>query len=514
VSTAPGNETSLPGTEPRLEDLHPEADFLGKIPIGYARKHLLLPCRDASGSLVLLCGNPGETEAIDEIRFMSGPVRLLHASPEEILGKIDAAYEKIQAPEREIVEGLSGEWTLDVEAAIEETRDLLESPDEAPVIKFVHSLLFRAIRERSSDIHVEPYEKDLAIRNRIDGILYPMVSAPRKWHAPVVSRIKVMAGLDIAERRLPQDGRIKIRVGGKEIDIRVSIVPTAFGERVVLRLLDRSSLVLGLEDIGLSPADLSRIERFLSRSNGILLVTGPTGSGKTTTLYAALRRLDSETKNIITIEDPIEYQIRGIGQIQVNPKIHLTFANGLRSILRQDPDIIMVGEIRDAETAEIAIQASLTGHLVLSTLHTNDSASAVTRLVDMGIEPFLVASSLSGVVAQRLVRKLCAECRTPYAPTREQWEKLGLPGSPSGVFYKAAGCVQCMNTGYLGRIGIFEILPADDQVRSLILTRSDADGIKAFATSRGMRTILSAGASKVCEGVTSAEEVLRVTQED
>ncbi|MBI5419928.1 MAG: type II secretion system ATPase GspE [Deltaproteobacteria bacterium] len=497
-----------------LGPLTPETELLGKIPIGYARKHLLLPCREAGGSVVLLSGRPGAGEAIDEVRFLLGPMRVLSAPEDTIQKMIDAAYEKIHAPEREIVEGLSGEWDLDVEATIEETRDLLESPDEAPVIKFVHSLLFRAIKERSSDIHVEPYEKELTIRNRVDGILYPMVAAPRKWHAPVVSRIKVMAGLDIAEKRLPQDGRIRIRIGGKEIDVRVSIVPTAFGERAVLRLLDRSSLVLGIEDIGLSPADLSLFERFLSRSNGIILVTGPTGSGKTTTLYGALRRLDSGTKNIITIEDPIEYQIRGIGQIQVNPKIHLTFASGLRSILRQDPDIIMVGEIRDAETAEIAIQASLTGHLVLSTLHTNDSASAVTRLVDMGIEPFLVASSLSAVIAQRLVRKLCPACRVPYTPSSAQWAKLGLHGPPAGPFHAAAGCADCMHTGYVGRAGIFEILPADDRLRGLILTRSDADGIKAFAVSRGMRTILAAGAEKVREGITSAEEVLRVTQED
>jgi general secretion pathway protein E len=497
-----------------LESLVPELELLGRIPIGYARRHLLLPCRDSGGTLVLLSGRPEAAEAIDEVRFLVGPVRVQAAPEETILRKIDSAYEKIHAPEREIVEGLGGEWDLDVEAAIEETRDLLETPDEAPVIKFVHSLLFRAIKERSSDIHVEPYEKELVVRHRVDGILYPSVTAPRKWHAPIVSRIKVMAGLDIAERRLPQDGRIKIRLGGNEIDIRVSIVPTAFGERAVLRLLDRSSLALGLGDIGMSPEDLSLFERYLSRSNGIILVTGPTGSGKTTTLYGALRRLDSGTKNIITIEDPVEYQIQGIGQIQVNPKIQLSFASGLRSILRQDPDIIMVGEIRDVETAEIAIQASLTGHLVLSTLHTNDSASAVTRLVDMGIEPFLVASSLSMVMAQRLVRKLCPACRAPYTPTAAQWKNLGLSEAPSRPFYAARGCSACLNTGYRGRVGLFEILPADDQVRALILTRSDADGIKAFAVSRGMRTILAAGAEKVCAGITSEEEVLRVTQED
>jgi general secretion pathway protein E len=494
--------------------LSAEVDLLAKIPIGYARKHLLLPCRGSDGSLVVLSGRPEATHAQDEIRFLVGPVRFVPAPEEVILKKIDAAYERSHAPEREIVEGLSGDWELDVEAAFEETRDLLESPDEGPVIKFVHSLIFRAIRERSSDIHVEPFEKELVVRNRVDGILYPMVTAPRKWHAPVVSRIKVMASLDIGERRLPQDGRIRIRLGGKEIDIRVSVVPTAFGERAVLRILDRSNLLLGLEDIGLASGELASLKRLLGRSNGILLVTGPTGSGKTTTLYAALRRLDSGTKNIITIEDPVEYQVHGIGQIQVNPKIHLTFAGGLRSILRQDPDIIMVGEIRDSETAEIAIQASLTGHLVLSTLHTNDSASAVTRLVDMGIEPFLVASSLTAVIAQRLVRKLCPDCRVPYAPSPAQWREVGLAGEPAGRFFAAGGCPSCMNTGYRGRVGIFEILIADDRLRALILERADSEGIKAFAAGRGMRTILSAGAEKVCAGITSAEEVLRVTQEE
>ncbi len=494
--------------------LAPEAELLGRIPIGYARKHLILPCRAEDGTLILLSGRAEAVHALDEIRFLAGPARVVAAPEDLILEKIDAAYERHHTPEREIVEGLSGEWELDVEAAIEETRDLLESPDEGPVIKFVHSLIFRAIRERSSDIHIEPFEKELVVRNRIDGILYSMVTAPRKWHAPVVSRIKVMANLDIGERRLPQDGRIRIRLGGKEIDIRVSIVPTSFGERAVLRILDRSNLLLGLEDIGLDPGELASLQRLLGRANGIVLVTGPTGSGKTTTLYAALRRLDSGTKNIITIEDPVEYQIQGIGQIQVNPKIHLTFAGGLRSILRQDPDIIMVGEIRDSETAEIAIQASLTGHLVLSTLHTNDSPSAVTRLVDMGIEPFLVASSLAAVIAQRLVRKLCPACRVPYGPSPAQWRELGLSGEPEGRFFGPAGCPACMNTGYRGRIGIFEILLVDDRLRALVLERADSEGIKEFAISRGMRTILASGAEKVRAGSTSAEEVLRVTQEE
>jgi len=508
-------DPSMPLAPPDAGELVPEGGLLARIPIGYARRHLLLPCRTPSGEVVLLSGGkPEAREAIDEMRFLAGSTRVVCAPADEVLARIDAADERAHSPTQEIAEGLPGEWDLDPTAAIEETRDLLESPDEAPVIRFVHAVLFRAIRERSSDIHFEPYEKELVVRNRVDGILYPMICAPRKWHAPAVSRVKVMAGLDIAERRLPQDGRIKIRLGGREIDIRVSTVPTSFGERAVLRLLDRGNILFGLADMGLDPADLVTFERFLSRSSGILLVTGPTGSGKTTTLYAALRHLDSGTKNIITIEDPVEYQFQGIGQIQVNPKIHLTFANGLRSILRQDPDIIMVGEIRDAETAEIAIQASLTGHLVLSTLHTNDSASAVTRLVDMGIEPFLVASSLSGVVAQRLVRRLCPDCKTPYFPTAVDARSVGLPSPPRTPFHRPGGCGKCLQTGYLGRVALFEILPADETIRSMILTRADADGIRALAVSRGMRTILAAGAEKVVAGVTSVEEVLRVTQEE
>ena len=495
-------------------EFQPETALVSKIPISYARKYLLLPARSSSGELVLLSGNPDASEAIDEMRFLAGPVRVIQTPAEDLIPRIDIAYQNAAAPLSDIADGLSDEWDLDVTAAIEETKDLLDSPEEAPVIRFVHSVLVRAIRERSSDIHFEPYEKELVVRNRVDGILCQMITAPRKWHAPAISRIKVMAGLDIGERRLPQDGRIRIRIGGKEVDIRVSTVPTSFGERAVLRLLDQTSVLLGLSDLGLEPEDMVSMERFLSRSNGILLVTGPTGSGKTTTLYAALRQLDSGTKNIITIEDPVEYQIHGIGQIQVNPKINLTFAGGLRSILRQDPDVIMVGEIRDPETAEIAIQASLTGHLVLSTLHTNDSASAVTRLADMGIEPFLVASSLSGVMAQRLVRRLCPRCRIPYTPSESELRRLGVTLRHKSPFYRAGRCESCSNTGYSGRTGLYEILTADEDIRSLILTRTDANSIKTLAVSKGMRTILAAGVEKIISGATSVEEVLRVTQED
>ena len=488
----------------------PEVGLLGKIPIGYARRHLLLPCTGPEGELVLLAGDPSDSFAIDETRFLVGPVRVVPIPPETILRMIDSAYEKVQTPEREIVEGLSGEWELDVEAAIEETRDLLESPDEGPVIKFVHSLIFRAIRERSSDIHVEPYEKELAIRNRIDGVLYPMVTAPRKWHAPVVSRIKVMAGLDIAERRLPQDGRIRIRVGGKEIDIRISVVPTSFGERTVLRILDRSSLLLGLEDVGLDPGDLSTMLRILSRSNGILLVTGPTGSGKTTTLYGALRRLDSGTKNIITIEDPVEYQIRGIGQIQVNPKIHLTFASGLRSILRQDPDIIMVGEIRDKETADIAFQAAMTGHLVLSTLHTNDTVATLSRLVDMGVDRFKISPGLLAITAQRLVRRLCPLCRQ-QVPAAEASPAILQALAAHGLektCYRAVGCKSCEMSGYAGRTSIVELLLINGKVKELINNNATAEDItRAAIETCALRTMTRDALWNMATGQADLKEV-------
>jgi general secretion pathway protein E len=324
-----------------------------------------------------------------------------------------------------------------------------------------------------------------------------------------------MSGMNIAEKRLPQDGRIGLKIGGREIDIRVSDVPTAHGERLVLRLLDKTSLLLNIEDIGLSPSGLSTILQLIQMAHGILLVTGPTGSGKTTTLYSALNKINSPDRNIITIEDPIEYQLKGVGQIQVNPKINLTFANGLRSILRQDPDVIMVGEIRDTDTAEIAIHASLTGHLVFSTLHTNDSAGAITRLIDMGIEPFLVSSSVIAIIAQRLIRLICPDCRQAYHPAPEELTKLGLePGSIKGDFFRGKGCAHCMNTGYRGRSGIYEILLVDDEVRNLILSKTDSTTIKTRAVAKGMLTLRDSGAHKVVEGMTTTEEVLRVTQEE
>ena len=398
---------------------------------------------------------------------------------------------------------------------LEETEDLLDVSDEAPVIKLVNLILFQAVKERASDIHIEPFQKELKVRYRIDGILYQRFDPPKKYQSAIVSRLKVMAKLDIAEKRLPQDGRIPIKIAEKDIDIRVSIIPTTFGERVVLRLLDKSSVLLGLEDIGLTPDQLEILDDLIHRANGILLVTGPTGSGKTTTLYGALSRINSPDKNIITIEDPVEYQLWGIGQIQVNPKIGLTFAHGLRSVLRHDPDVILVGEIRDVETAEIAIQSALTGHLVFSTLHTNDAASAVTRLVDMGIEPFLVASVVRAIVAQRLIRVICPECKEEYVPEAEalRGEGLAMSELEGKTLYRGRGCPACSETGYRGRTGIYEILLVSEGIRQLIMKKADSTTIGRKAVEEGMRTLREDGARKVIAGVTTLEEVVRVTQE-
>jgi general secretion pathway protein E len=371
------------------------------------------------------------------------------------------------------------------------------------------------VKERASDIHIEPFQKELKVRYRIDGILYNRLSPPKRYQPAIVSRLKVMAKLDIAEKRLPQDGRIPIKVADKDIDIRVSIIPTSFGERVVLRLLDKSSVHLGLEEIGLFPEHLKTLEELIRRPNGILFVTGPTGSGKTTTLYAALSRINSPDKNIVTIEDPVEYQLFGIAQIQVNPKIGLTFAHGLRSILRHDPDVILVGEVRDVETAEIAIQAAMTGHLVFSTLHTNDAASAITRLIDMGIEPFRIASVVRAIVAQRLVRVLCPECKQTYEPEPEALRDAGInPARIRGkAVYRGKGCPACAGTGYRGRTGIYETLSVSEPIRQLIMRKADSTTIAQKALEEGMKALRDDGAEKVLAGITTLEELIRVTQE-
>ena len=493
-----------------IEESRVDTALLTRLPLSFVRNNLLLPLKEENGRLLAAAGNPANLQAIDELQGIFGvPVDCVAVPAVTILDAINRLYSRLSGSAQEVVEELEGEDLSTIATELSVPKDLLDLTDEAPVIRLLNSIIFQAVKERASDIHIEPFERELEVRFRVDGLLCKMLAPPKVVQEALISRVKIMAGLNIAEKRLPQDGRLRVIVAGRDVDIRVSIIPTFFGERVVLRILDKQRGVISLTDIGFSAADVRTMERLLSRTSGIILVTGPTGSGKTTTLYASLTRINSPEKNIITIEDPIEYQLKGVGQIQVNPKIDLTFANGLRSILRQDPDIIMVGEIRDMETAEIAMQASLTGHLVLSTLHTNDAATAVTRLTDMGVEPFMVASTLSAVLAQRLVRVICPHCREAYKPERD-YAGITLPE----VLYRGRGCDKCFNLGSLGRTGIYELLLIDSELCSMIIRREPAGVIKEYALSRGMRTLREDGLAKAAAGVTTIEEVLRVTQEE
>ncbi|MEW5737066.1 MAG: type II secretion system ATPase GspE [Thermodesulfobacteriota bacterium] len=505
-------------------------DFADRIPIQFLKKHKMVPfyvtrqggqyvpATDKEGGALtpaVAVNDPSRVNAVDDLSRVLGlgPVVTVLAPAQEIQSAINIAYDMA----RDSAEQLVADMEQDTDALIseiEKTADLLDDTSDAPIIKLVNHILSEAVKARASDIHIEPYQTMLKVRCRVDGILYDLITPPKRIQSSLVSRVKVMAKLNIAEKRLPQDGRIEIRIGDKNVDIRVSTLPTTFGERVVLRLLDKSTNILEMADLGLSPARLSVVNNLIHQSHGIILVTGPTGSGKTTSLYAILSSINTPDINIITIEDPVEYQIEGIGQIQVNPKIELTFARGLRSIVRQDPDVILVGEIRDQETAEIAIHASLTGHLVFSTLHTNDSASAITRLIDMDIEPFLISSSLLAVIAQRLVRVLCDSCKAPYVPDEATLSPMGLsPEDFAGhTIYQARGCPECLNTGYRGRMGIFEILLMDKEIKSLILSTSDSNQIKAQAVRNRMVTLREDGVRKVIDGLTTIEEVFRVTQ--
>lgn len=490
-----------------------EMKLLAGVPLAYAKGNLLMPISARDGELVCAVSNEEGLFALRELsREMSLKPRALWGSPELIAAAINRYYGQLGSAE-EVMEDLRGEDLTSVATEFERPKDILELTGEAPIIRLLNALLKQALKERASDIHIEPFEKELEIRLRVDGVLRKILSPPKIIQDALVSRVKIMANLDIAERRLPQDGRIRLLIGGKDVDVRVSLMPTIHGERAVLRLLDRRSGVISLGEIGMDRQSRDAFEDMLQRQNGIILVTGPTGSGKTTTLYAALNKVHTEQKNIVTIEDPVEYELKGIGQIQINPKVGLTFASGLRSILRQDPDIIMVGEIRDLETAQIATQASLTGHLVLSTLHTNDAPSAITRLLDIGVEPFLLASSLVGVLAQRLVRLNCPSCSQPYDLPREYMEHVGdISGAKS--FKKGRGCAECGNTGYTGRAGIFELLLITPEVRALITEKADAKTIKDKAVTQGMRSLREDGFMKVARGITTPEEILRVTQKE
>jgi general secretion pathway protein E len=509
-----------------------------QLPIMYAKQHkILLADEQENGSVLCYVADPFDTGAIDDVRALLGkPVEIAVATSEVVTNAINRVWEKKE----------DGGGTLQGDHAQEEDNlvDIIDSDDDAPIIAWVNGLFAQAVRERASDIHIEPEERDVVVRYRIDGELYVSKRASKQFMAPIVARVKIMAALNIAEKRLPQDGRITLKIAGKSVDIRVSTVPTSRGfERIVMRILHKASVLLGLDDLGFAPREFGIMDQLIQRPDGIILVTGPTGSGKTTSLYACINRINEPSRNILTAEDPVEYEIGGIHQVHVHAAIGLTFASALRAFLRQDPDVIMVGEIRDKETAEIAIHASLTGHLVLSTIHTNDSAGAVTRLVEMEIEPFLVRSSVIGILAQRLVRMLCPACKVPYKPTDYELKQMGLDaerlawkatrrispryqvqglkyefiGETMGkdpVFYKPGGCEACMQKGFIGRRGIYELMVIDDAVGPLILKSSDAQSIKRMAIMQGMDTLRDDGARKVIRGLTTVEEVLAATQED
>ena len=488
----------IPGSPPAIESISVE----------YMRASRILPVRVEDGVVSLAMADPGDSTVIQSVGQVTGMrVAPVLVRARDLLVRFDAIFGVIEgAEDTGDLEGAGLEFLDDSEEDVQQLRDMAS---EAPVIRLVNQILSRAVEQRASDVHVEPFENELRVRYRIDGVLHDIDPPPRTMTAAVISRIKLMAKLNIAERRLPQDGRIKLRLVGREIDLRVSSLPTLYGESVVMRILDRSSIVVDLGTLGMRADTLDRFSKLIAQPHGLLLVTGPTGSGKTTTLYGALDKINSPDRKIVTIEDPVEYQLAGVNQIHVKSQIGLTFASGLRSIVRQDPDIIMVGEIRDAETAEVAIQAALTGHLVFSTLHTNDAAGAVSRLLDMGVEDYLLASSLLGVLAQRLVRTLCGQCAREATDGADM-----LPDTGGGKALEAVGCADCADTGYRGRSGVYELLTIDDDVRNLIIGRAPADRIKTTATSKGMRSLRDDGWAKVAEGVTTVREVLRVSQEE
>ena len=491
-----------------------DVDLVRRVPMLNAREHGVLALWEENGRVLAAIANPNSVSAVDDLRVLYGrPVQPVLVPADVLRDAIGKAYDKAAQTAASVVSEMEDEDDSAGDLTLE--ADILDDPNQAPIIRFVNSLLTQAIKDRASDIHIEPFEKELVVRFRIDGVLYEIVKPPAKLQASIVSRIKIMAGLNIAEKRIPQDGRIRIRMAGREVDLRVSTLPVRHGERVVMRILEKGT-VFDLDAVGMSPDHMRMFREYITRPHGIILVTGPTGSGKTTTLYSALSEINSPDLNILTIEDPIEYELRGIGQTQVNHKIDLTFASALRAHLRQDPDVILVGEIRDKETADNAVQASLTGHLVFSTLHTNDSPGAFPRLTDMGVEPFLVSSSLLMVLAQRLVRRLCSECKEPYQPLSTELDEFGV--SPEMLLgrtvYKANGCPACLQTGYKGRTGIYEVLEVSDTIRKLVQKEASGAEIKKLAVAEGMKTLRDDGVRKVLEGHTSFEEVLRVTQEE
>lgn len=483
------------------------------LPYEFAKDHLVLPLEEVEGTLLVAISDPLALETLEEVRLFTGKeVNEVVAKEAMLIAAIELCYHQSEEATNQLFDSLKGEGGESIERSDGEGYDLLaQKSTDSPVIRMLNAILLEAIQQGASDIHFEPLEASLSVRYRIDGVLQLRHTPPKEYQSQILARIKVMARLDIAEQRLPQDGRIKLKVGGREIDFRVSSIPVVYGERIVLRILDKSNVLLGFNKIGMRPQILGKFKDLIHMSEGIVLVTGPTGSGKTTTLYSALAEINSAHVNIMTVEDPVEYKLQGMAQIGVNPKINLTFSTGLRHILRQDPDVIMIGEIRDRETAEIAIQAALTGHLVLSTLHTNDAPAALTRMVDMGIEPYLLSSSVIGVLAQRLVRKICPKCKESYVPTPQEIESLGLKESTL-EFFRGKGCVDCYDTGYKGRMGVYELMPMSGALKRRLVETVDSSTLQVVAAQEGMESLRQDGGHLVALGYTTTEEVLRVTR--
>jgi len=522
VLRAHAEQLGIPFLE--LDETSVDEDVAKAIPQSVVQRYNAVPIRRSGNRLTVAMADPTNVFALDDIRLITGyEIDPMLAAPDDVsqlMRGVDgggvATENELQNALQALDGGLGTALAEEIETAaagVDEDVDRAQAmEDEAPIIRVVNVIIQQAIKDRASDIHIEPDRRGVRIRYRIDGVLHEVMRVPKYVHAPLISRVKIMGDMNIAERRLPQDGRIHVRHEGKDFDLRVSSLPTVFGEKVVMRILDQSSVLIGLNKLGMLPETQAELEGIIVQPNGMILSTGPTGSGKTTTQYSILNKINSVERNITTIEDPVEYQLPGLNQVHVNRKAGLTFANAMRSFVRQDPDIIMVGEIRDLETAETAIQASLTGHLVLSTLHTNDAPSAVTRMVDMGVEPFLISASVIGVLAQRLGRRICPNCKEPYKPPAEALHRIGfkIEDMENVVFYRGRGCEQCRHTGYRGRTGIFELMMLNEEIQDLIVKRAPLSEVRSAALASGMKTLKSDGFQKVLEGMTTVEEIMRV----
>jgi len=502
-----------------FDDIKILKEFTEFIPIRYAKKYTFFPIEKGNNTLKVSITNPEFSQPLDDLaRHFKCHIETVITHKKAVLDLINRAYEQSSASTEEAVEQLESEEIFENILAVEEPEDLLDATDEEPIKRLVNSLLWQAAKDLASDVHIDPSTGDTIVRYRIDGVLNQVTVFPKQVHVSVVNRIKVMSRLDIAQKSIPQDGRSMLLIAGKKIDIRISTAPTIQGEKIVMRLLYQDEKLMQLSQLGLAKYISKPYNRMVHSNGGIILVTGPTGSGKTTTLYASLAEIDHEARNVITIEDPVEYKLSGYSQIEVKPKLGLSFANALRSVLRQDPDVIMVGEMRDTETAQIAIQSALTGHLVFSTVHTNSAPATITRLIEMGIEPFLVSSTIIGVLSQRLVRRICTDCKESYHPHSEQLRELGIKEESfhkiSNNFFRGKGCNNCRNTGYRGRLGIHELLEMSDSVKNVILENSDANAIKKQGLKEKMVTLRRDGVNKILHGLTTAEEILSITSEE